>query len=74
MLAFARRKKIYLTTTRMERSSVLAANPKEDKFGYVPKVKPNTSTIRATIFADLVPNNVTFVCKPPRAHHRQPVG
>ena len=42
-----------------------AADTEEEKFGDVSEVIPDTTTIGAAIFANLVPNEISLVLKSP---------
>lgn len=48
-----------------------AANPEQDQFGNVPKIKTHSAAIRPAIFANLEPNNVGLVSESPRFHYAQ---
>jgi len=45
MLPLATAEVIHLRATGFQRARILAADSKQHKFGHVPKVKPNTSSI-----------------------------
>lgn len=46
---------------------------KQKHFGYIPKIKSNTATIRLPIFAYLFPNDITFILKSPCIHNSKTV-
>src|SRR5690242_15254821 len=58
MLPLPRPDVIHLPAARIQGSSVLAPDPKQDQFGHVPEVKANSASVRATILPDFVPDNV----------------
>ena len=58
---------VHLSATRRQCAGILAPDPKEDKFSYIPEVKANPSTVRSSILPDFMPDHVGFVLEPPRA-------
>ena len=68
MLAFASAKQIYLASARSKRPRVLAANAKQNEFSDITEIKPDSATVRASIFADFVPNDVGFIVETPGFH------
>jgi len=66
MLPLARCNHVDLTAPRCKRSCVLAADPKQDHFGYVPKIKAHATAIGAAILPNLVPDDIGFVSEAPR--------
>src|SRR5438105_4740530 len=66
MFAFARADQINLPTPRRERPRVLPPHSKQHQLGHIAEVKSRASTIRAAVFAHLVPNDIRFVAEAPR--------
>jgi hypothetical protein len=66
---------VHLSPSRPESPRVLSANAEQHKLRNVSEVKSHAASIRASVFADLVPNDVAFVVKAPGIQNldRQPV-
>ena len=59
---------IYLRAPGLQSSVGVTFDPKEKNLCYVPEIETDTTTIRHAIFANLFPNKVCFVFKPPCLH------
>jgi hypothetical protein len=70
VLALRNPNDIDLSSAGRQRSES-TANAKEHQFGCVPKIETNTSAIRPTVFANLMPDYVRLVSETPSLHHRQ---
>jgi hypothetical protein len=69
MLPLARSKIIHLRAARIQCPSVFASNAKQENFSDVPEIEADTTTVRAAVFANLMPDNIALVLKTPRLHH-----
>jgi hypothetical protein len=69
VLAFTRLDDVHLTPPRWKRACISVAGAKQQQLGGVSEIKADTSAIWSTILADLVPDQVGFVGKPPGAEH-----
>lgn len=56
---------ILLGAPGLECTRVFATNTKQDHFSYISKIKPYTSSVRAAILSDFIPNQIRFVGEPP---------
>lgn len=72
MLPFLDAKKIYLRPTGVK-SAHPAANAQKQEFRHVPKIKTDTPSIRAAIFADFIPDEIGFIGEPPGGHDIQAI-
>lgn len=60
---------VWLSSSSSSCANILSPYSKETYLRYVSKVEANTSSIGATIFTDLVPNDIGFVSKTPPSHN-----
>ncbi len=64
---------VNLRSSRSKRSigGTFFLNSKQNQFCYISKIKTYASAIRASIFSHFFPDQITFIFKPPCAHHFQ---
>src|SRR5438874_1446558 len=58
MLALARRQQIHLPPSGRERARLLAAHAEQDQLGHVAEIEPDPASVRASVLAYLVPDDV----------------
>lgn len=61
MFALLRRDDVLLRPPRLQRSCVFATHTEQQNFSHIPEVETHPAAIRAAIFPDFVPNDVTSV-------------
>ena len=74
MLPLAALDDIDLAATRSQRAGILPADAEKDQFGRVAKVKADAAPIRATVLADLVPDDVALVREAPGGQDPKALG
>lgn len=62
-----------LAATGVERAGVLAARAEQDDLGHITEIEAYASTVRTTVLADLVPDQVRFVGEAPSFHHSKAI-
>src|SRR6266498_3188150 len=70
MLTFPSRHQVHLPPAG-SKGAHASSDSEENQFRNVAKVKPHTTPIRPAVFANLVPNDVSFVSESPTPHHVQ---
>src|SRR5215470_12074400 len=58
MLALSRRQQIHLPASRGKCAGVLAAHAEQNQLGHVAEIEADTTTVRAAVLADFVPDDV----------------
>src|SRR5262249_20406113 len=74
VLALARRQKIHLPSPGNQGAGILPAHAKQDQLGDVAEVEAYAATIGAAVLTHFVPDEIGFVSKAPRLHHREAFG
>ena len=74
VFALAGGHQVDLPPPRRQRARVLAARAEQHDLGHVAEIEPHAAPVRPAVLADLVPDDVGLVLKPPRRQHPQPVG
>ena len=68
MLTLASGQEIHLSSSRRG-SAKTSTSAKENKFGHISEVKTDTTSVRTSVLADFVPNDIGFVRESPPLHY-----
>lgn len=73
MFTLSGHQNVYLCSPWLQRPHT-ASNAKQEEFCYIAKIEAYTASIRSTMFAYIIPDDIRLTGKNPSLHDLQPIG